>query len=81
MLGLEAGKYLLVLASHRDALIMGPFLRVFCLLQITQEKGPTQTCAVGSEGLPFGLDCGLHANPVDVNGASQTRGISPLSAT
>ena len=30
MLGLEAGKYLLVLASHRDALIMGPFLRVFC---------------------------------------------------
>ena len=38
-------------------------------------------CRLGLEGLPFGLDCGLHANPVEVNGTSQTRGIRPLSAT
>ena len=30
VLGLGVGKYVLVSASHRDAFIMGPFLRVFC---------------------------------------------------
>ena len=85
MLGLGAGKYLLVLASHRDAFIMGPFLRVFCCPSAFADhagKGAnTKVCCLGREGLPFGLDCGLHANPVEANGISQTRGIRPLFAT
>ena len=46
-----------------------------------KEKGPTQKCAVWLRGLPFGLDCGPHANPVEVNGAERTRGIRPLNPT
>ena len=45
------------------------------------KRANTKVCRLGREGLPFGLDCGLHANPVDVNGASQARGIRPLPAT